>query len=442
LLVGSPARAFHTVFDYQVDRVAVDGGAYGPADGVADFVDEFDDGVLAPGFKVNAGTARESDGVLHLTNPGTHIPFGSGIDLSEVENTVVLHEGGGDFTITSDWVGGVRDQDFVNLALVVTGGSAAGGAEFFGGALYNFGSELSLQVYRGEGFSRTEGDIHSVDAALADGPFSMRLSFDDDTDTATVSFSFDGGATFESFFDPIVIFRDRTDAIFVVGADPVAAIADHCCADNCTTIIDADADGVCDALDNCPALAGASSEDLDGDGIGDACDSCIPPDAGITWVAGRTMTVGFGDSKKLRLRADVRLPAGVVLDPVASGLRVQLRNAHVAPVAVVDLVVPAGALDANGAGWSADETASRFTFADGGHGPRDGIRRAVVRRRTDGTVRVLIIAPRGPVPTPFLDVGLAFPGMPGGCTDHAFASGACEHRGHAKIVCRDAPASP
>src|SRR5262245_63371865 len=104
LLLLAPAQravAFHTIFDYQVDRVEVDGGAYGPADGTPDFVDEFDDDVLEPNFVLSTGTAHETGGMLHLTNPGTHIPFGSGVDVSEVASTVVLHDGGGDFTITS-----------------------------------------------------------------------------------------------------------------------------------------------------------------------------------------------------------------------------------------------------------------------------------------------------------------------------------------------------
>ena len=44
----NPSRsdAYHTVFSYRVDRVEADGNVYGPLDGVPNFVDEFDDGVL------------------------------------------------------------------------------------------------------------------------------------------------------------------------------------------------------------------------------------------------------------------------------------------------------------------------------------------------------------------------------------------------------------
>src|SRR5512147_2059258 len=99
-VLPSPAAAFHTIFDYTVDRVEVDGGPYGSADEIPDFVDEFDNGTLDPDFTVSAGTARVADGLLHLTNPGTHIPFGAGVDVSEVAGTALLHDGGGDFTIT------------------------------------------------------------------------------------------------------------------------------------------------------------------------------------------------------------------------------------------------------------------------------------------------------------------------------------------------------
>src|SRR5262245_9157661 len=234
-LAVSPAAAFHTIFDYQVERVEVDGGAFGPADGTTDFVDEFDGGTLSPDWRVDSGTARVDGGVLHLTNPGTHIPYGPGIDVSEVAHTVLLHDGGGDFTITSWWTGGIREGDFVNLALYINGGTA-GGFEFFGAAVarFGYGSDLSLQQYWGENLTLSDGHAVPKDASFADQPFAMRLSFSDATNEAVVSFSFDGGATFESPFDPIVIFRDRTDAYFVVGADPASASAPNCCTDNCT----------------------------------------------------------------------------------------------------------------------------------------------------------------------------------------------------------------
>jgi hypothetical protein len=438
LLLASAQRAvaFHTIFDYQVDRVEVDGGAYGPADGIPDLVDEFDDGVLEPNFALSTGSAHEAGGLLHLTNPGTHIPFGAGIDVSEVASTVVLHDGGGDFTITSAWVGGIRSGDFVNLALVITGGSAAS-AEFFGAAVFDFDTEVSLQVYRGEGIERTDGDIHHLAPGTADGSFSMRISFHDDTNTATVSFSFDGGQTFQTYFDPIEIFRGRTDAIFVVGADPAQPSPQNCCTDDCTVLVDADGDGVCDGLDNCPDLA-VSTEDADGDDIGDACDLCPPADAGITWLASRSRK-RFGpenDATRWRQRADLRLPDGAVLDPVASGLRVQFRHPNEAPTVIV---VPPGAIDATGAGWSANKKRRRFTYSDGGHGPRAGIRRVVIRQRTGGTVRlVFLTGSLGPLAHTSLDpINLAFPGMPGGCTQHAYAPGTCQSRGGGTGVCRD-----
>ena len=50
---ASRAGASHSVFDFQVDRVAIDGNVFGPFDGVADRVDEFDDGALGTWVVVN-----------------------------------------------------------------------------------------------------------------------------------------------------------------------------------------------------------------------------------------------------------------------------------------------------------------------------------------------------------------------------------------------------
>jgi hypothetical protein len=106
-LSASPARASHSVFSASADRFEADGNAYGAADGVADFVDEFDDGTLAPDWAVLLGTAVESGGVMTLKNPGVDIAlvFGVGLDISSAENEVELENGLGNFTITSTWEG-------------------------------------------------------------------------------------------------------------------------------------------------------------------------------------------------------------------------------------------------------------------------------------------------------------------------------------------------
>jgi hypothetical protein len=441
LAAAPPVGAFHTVFDYQVERFEADGNAYGPADGIADFVDEFDDGAIEPAWSVVGGTAREEGGVLHLTNPGTHIPYGSGVDVSEVSHTVTLHDGDGDFTLTSAWSGGVREGDFVNLVLFITGGG--GGFEFFGAALWNVGSFVSLQQYRGEDLNLAEGETEDAAAEVAAAPFLMRIRFDDETNLASVSFSFDGGVAFVSPFTPLAIFNGgRTDAVLIVGADPVASGVSDCCTDNCTKIVDADADGLCDGLDNCRAIANGAQDDLDADGVGDACDFCVSNTGGIVWQAPRVVLTHVNDgtdgNEGLRLRGTLVLPEGGGLDPLATGLRVQLVSASAAPL---DLAVPPGARGATGAGWKVAKDGTRFVYVDGGSGSRDGIRKATIRRRSDGTARIEILAPRAPFPagafvTWPMQIGITLTDAAGGCGEFAFATGCAYAPTGAKIVCR------
>src|SRR5262249_60543814 len=87
VLLAAPAGAFHTVFDYRVDRFTADGNAFGPADGVPDVVDEFDDDTLAAHWSVVAGTARGAGGLLHLTHPGVHYDVGKLIHVSDGGDT-------------------------------------------------------------------------------------------------------------------------------------------------------------------------------------------------------------------------------------------------------------------------------------------------------------------------------------------------------------------
>jgi hypothetical protein len=82
---ASPARAFHTVFHFMVDRFEVDGNTAGPFDGTPDLVDEFENSAtFADRWRILFGTAYEGNGLLHLTNPGTHFNPGFPLDLSDV----------------------------------------------------------------------------------------------------------------------------------------------------------------------------------------------------------------------------------------------------------------------------------------------------------------------------------------------------------------------
>ena len=102
---AQPARlayAFHTVFHFTVDRVEVDGNAYGPFDGTPDVVDEFDDADMAP-WRTFFGTVYQRDGLLHLTNPGVHYNILAPLDLSDAVGMAELRAGLGSFRVQSVW---------------------------------------------------------------------------------------------------------------------------------------------------------------------------------------------------------------------------------------------------------------------------------------------------------------------------------------------------
>jgi hypothetical protein len=125
---------------------------------------------------------------------------------------------------------------------------------------------------------------------------------------------------------------------------------------------------------------------------------------------------------------------------VAGGLVLQLRRVNDAPL---DLVVPAGARDATGAGWRVNKAGTKYVFRDGGHGPREGIRRAEILQLEDGTVRVLVVAPRGPFHGLGRTVGLSFPSLAHSCVEHAFSDESCRYVDpfYSKWVCRDVAGS-
>ena len=100
---GWPARAVasHHVFSHSVDRFEVDGNVFGPFDGTLDYVDEFDDGTIAPDWTQLLGTSVESGGVVMLKNPGTDYTIGGvSVDVSNIENEDAVVDGAGDFTGT------------------------------------------------------------------------------------------------------------------------------------------------------------------------------------------------------------------------------------------------------------------------------------------------------------------------------------------------------
>ena len=227
------------VFDFRVDRFAVDGNVFGPLDGVPDRVDDFSDGVLPPWFVVY-GTASEHDGFLHLTSPGTHVPDGFGavpglpLDLSEVYYSYVLSDGRGSFTATAAWdstVLGYGDFNHFSLFGYVDPTNPLGAYEVVGVAISNptpAGQPAAYSAtrfgvrYIGGAFQPLDLESVSIDPATITGQIVLRIAFDDATNAVTVSLSVDGGATFLPPFTPVSFFTGTSTAVFLLGSDPLA----------------------------------------------------------------------------------------------------------------------------------------------------------------------------------------------------------------------------
>jgi hypothetical protein len=86
-ILAAPGLAL--VFSSSCDRFEIDGNSFGAADGTPDFVDDFNDGMLAPSWTVLLGTAEETGGAAVVHNPGASIQLGATqIEISTIENAV------------------------------------------------------------------------------------------------------------------------------------------------------------------------------------------------------------------------------------------------------------------------------------------------------------------------------------------------------------------
>jgi hypothetical protein len=235
LCVVRPAVASHTIFSASVDRFEIDGNAFGPADGTLDQVDEFDNGTLAPEWGVLLGTAVESGGVLTVKNPGVDISLIPGVtlDISNVENSVDVANGGGNFTATSYWVPTLPSTNTgFHFQLYGVGGSdieAAGltvnnnDADLAAAAGTPVGYFVSQEVTFINGTGTPQQDVLSFDPVQVTGQIVLRMTFDDASDTLTCSFSLDGGTTFQSPFPPLHVFQAVDEHEILLGANSVEA---------------------------------------------------------------------------------------------------------------------------------------------------------------------------------------------------------------------------
>lgn len=238
LLLASacPAIAFHTVFDFRVARIEVDGNVFGPRDGVPDFVENFD-ADLAPNWVVSVGTVFTAGGDLHLASPGGHF---TGVDplildISSISSLTALRNGAGDFTVRSRWpLPSMTTNNYIGMTV---GDGARGSPNQAVIVLTNLDSTSGAFLGLPPGLAATQGDFllsdlpgsltssTPVDQADLTDDLVLELHFDDASDTFTSAFSVDGGSTFQSPFPPMPMFALEDSAPFGVTVDPVSCEA-------------------------------------------------------------------------------------------------------------------------------------------------------------------------------------------------------------------------
>ena len=106
------------------------------------------------------------------------------------------------------------------------------------------------------------------------------------------------------------------------------------------------------------------------------------------------------------------------VDPPGTGVEVTLWNGFRKVDDPMVVAVPAGMKGASDAGWTVDETGSRFVY-EGGAARVGGVRRVMVKQRKNGVVAVKLVAPKGAFqshtsPEP-ANVAVAFGLAPGAC---------------------------
>jgi hypothetical protein len=245
LLLARPLFAFHTVFDFTVDRFEVDGNAFGPLDGQPDLVNDFDS-QMYPWFTAY-GTSSLSGGRLHVQSPGRHFPGpdGTTLDLTEVVTTQYLSKTAGDFVATAVFDPIVPPEGhFYHFTVYTFGGGATYFSEIFGLDIHTMGGETRIEqhlvvldlanaVYQ---TVTTEG--RTVTAAELTDQMHFRVAYDGASSTIRSSFSLDGGATFESPFSSVPIFTEgRTAAQFLLGADPHVSATSTTSSTSSTTVV-------------------------------------------------------------------------------------------------------------------------------------------------------------------------------------------------------------
>src|SRR5262245_45633376 len=227
MAVGRPACAFHTVFDFTVDRFEADGNVYGPHDGVPDYVSDFD--VDANGWLTPYGSSRVSGGRLHVQSLGTHLPGpdGSTLDLTGVTSRRYVFTWFGVSTAPAVFDSVMPPEGHFYHFTIYTFGGPTYFSEIFGIDVHTLGGETRIEQHMvildlTHGIYQTVAtEGRTVTAAELPPQSLFRLLYDDASGTIRSAFSLDGGATFQSPFSSVPIFTaGRSSGLFILGADP------------------------------------------------------------------------------------------------------------------------------------------------------------------------------------------------------------------------------
>jgi hypothetical protein len=202
-----------SAYSFSLDRFEMTGNEPGA------FVDEFDDGDVAP-WEIYDPTVAESGGYVTFSTPGT-------VETAILDGVSVVMEmsfigsgnapvrpvnGSGDFTGISRWTPvipavdewyemqiGYTIQEEPRIAIDISLGVANWGptvADFL-----NVPSGLGISFYRST--DKLTWQHVLIDESDLTEPILLRLDFEDSSDEFTASFSLDGGATYQSPFTPL-----------------------------------------------------------------------------------------------------------------------------------------------------------------------------------------------------------------------------------------------
>jgi hypothetical protein len=220
-LTSGRAAASHHVFSSTADRFDADGNVFGPFDGTLDYVDEFDDGMVGPDWSPLLGTSVESGNQVTFQNPGGDITLGTtSFDVSNIENEDAIEDGMGNVTLRSHWLPVLPNPGAeFHMQLYGVGATieSAGLAVGNGTAGAYVAQQLSHIVYP-SGFTNVSNDVVSINPVDITGQIILRMTVDDGANTATGSFSLDGGGSFQSPFPAMPIFGALSDYEVLLGA--------------------------------------------------------------------------------------------------------------------------------------------------------------------------------------------------------------------------------